>query len=109
MHRLAVILTNHFGYRPSEPETQPHPHLSSSSVSRPSVWIVSACRSPIGSFGGGLSSLHAAKLMSPVVTAAVQRASLEPSDIQEAILGNVISAGLGQVSLEPSSLQSHMY
>lgn len=60
------------------------------------VVIVSACRTPIGSLGGALSSLTAPKLASVVVKAAVMRAGVKGEDIGEAIMGNVVSAGIGQ-------------
>jgi acetyl-CoA C-acetyltransferase len=58
--------------------------------------IISAVRTPVGKFQGGLKSLPATQLGSLVVRAAVERAGLAPSVIDEVIMGNVISAGLGQ-------------
>jgi acetyl-CoA C-acetyltransferase len=58
--------------------------------------IISAVRTPVGKFQGALKSLPATQLGSLVVRAAVERAGLAPSDIDEVIMGNVISAGLGQ-------------
>ncbi len=59
--------------------------------------ILSAVRTPSGSFQGGFSSLSAVDLGAWVVKAAVERASIpDPSDINEVIMGNVVSAGLGQ-------------
>ena len=59
--------------------------------------ILSAVRTPSGSFQGGFNSLTAVDLGACVVKAAVQRASIpNPSDIKEVIMGNVVSAGLGQ-------------
>lgn len=60
------------------------------------VYIVSAVRTPIGSFGGSLSSLSAIQLGSLAVKAAVSRINLDSKQIQEVYFGNVISAGLGQ-------------
>jgi acetyl-CoA C-acetyltransferase len=60
------------------------------------VFIVSAVRTPIGSFGGGLSSMTAIQLGSIAYKAAVTRSGLDPKTIQELFVGNVISAGLGQ-------------
>ncbi|WP_333820032.1 acetyl-CoA C-acyltransferase [Ohtaekwangia sp.] len=60
------------------------------------VYIISAVRTPIGSFGGSLSSLTAIALGSIAVKGAVQKAGIDPKLIQELYIGNVISAGLGQ-------------
>ena len=60
------------------------------------VYIVSAVRTPIGSFGGSLASLSAIQLGAIAVKAALQRAGIDPKIVQEVLIGNVISAGLGQ-------------
>jgi acetyl-CoA C-acetyltransferase len=60
------------------------------------VYIVSAVRTPIGSFGGSLTSLSATKLGSTAVRAALAKINLEASQINELFIGNVISSGLGQ-------------
>ena len=60
------------------------------------VFIVSAVRTPIGSFGGSLTSLSATKLGSVAVKAALAKINLEASQINELFIGNVISSGLGQ-------------
>lgn len=60
------------------------------------VYIISAVRTPIGSFGGSLSSLTAVKLGAVAVKAALQKAGIEPKQVQEVFLGNVIASGLGQ-------------
>lgn len=60
------------------------------------VYIVSAVRTPIGSFGGSLASLSAVALGAAAVKGAVQKAGIDPKLIQEVYMGNVISAGLGQ-------------
>ncbi|HEX5171051.1 MAG TPA: acetyl-CoA C-acyltransferase [Cyclobacteriaceae bacterium] len=60
------------------------------------VYIISAVRTPIGSFGGSLSSLSAVQLGSIAVKAAVEKAGVDPGLVQEIFIGNVISAGLGQ-------------
>lgn len=58
--------------------------------------IVSAVRTPVGKFMGSLKGFKATELGSMVVRAAMERAGLEASEIDEVIMGNVISAGLGQ-------------
>jgi acetyl-CoA C-acetyltransferase len=60
------------------------------------VYIVSAVRTPIGSFGGSLAGVPAVKLGSTAVKAALAKINLEASQVQEVFFGNVISAGLGQ-------------
>jgi len=60
------------------------------------VYIVSATRTAIGSFGGGLSSLSATQLGATVVKSAVEKAGLRPDQIQEVYMGNVMSANVGQ-------------
>lgn len=58
--------------------------------------IVSAVRTPIGSFGGSLSALSATELGALAVKAALQKAGIEATQVQELFMGNVISAGLKQ-------------
>lgn len=60
------------------------------------VVIVSAVRTPIGSFGGSLASVSAVKLGSTAVKAALAKVNLDPKHVQEVFFGNVISSGLGQ-------------
>jgi len=58
--------------------------------------IISACRTPVGKFQGGLSDFSAPQLGAIVVREAVKRAGIGPAQIEECIMGNVVSAGLGQ-------------
>jgi acetyl-CoA C-acetyltransferase len=60
------------------------------------VVIVSALRTPIGSFGGSLSGFTATQLGGFAIKAAVAQSGIQPEDIQEVFMGNVLSAGLGQ-------------
>ena len=60
------------------------------------VVIVSAVRTAIGTFGGALAGLSAVEMGAIAVKAAITRAGISPSDIDEVIIGNVLSAGLGQ-------------
>jgi len=60
------------------------------------VYIISAVRTPIGSFGGSLSSLSASQLGAVAIKAAVERAGISPEQVQELYMGNVLSANLGQ-------------
>jgi len=67
--------------------------------------ILSAVRTAIGRFQGGLAALSAPELGAKVVAEAVRRAGLEPSQVDEAILGNVVQAGLGQNPARQASLK----
>src|SRR6202161_942755 len=58
--------------------------------------ILSAVRTPVGKFMGGLSSLSAPELGAKVIAEAVRRAGIEPRQVDEVIMGNVVQAGLGQ-------------
>ena len=60
------------------------------------VYIVSATRTAIGSFGGGLSSFPATQLGATVIRSEVEKAGLRPDQIQEVYMGNVMSANIGQ-------------
>jgi len=60
------------------------------------VFIVSAKRTPIGSFLGGLSTVHPAKLGSIVVKAILEETKIPKEDIDELIVGNILPAGIGQ-------------
>jgi acetyl-CoA C-acetyltransferase len=60
------------------------------------VVIVSAVRTPIGSFGGSLAGISAVKLGSTAVKGALAKINLDPKQVQEVFFGNVISAGLQQ-------------
>src|SRR5579885_1270892 len=60
------------------------------------VVIISGCRTPVGKFQGSLSDLSAPQLGAIVVREAVKRAGIEPSQVDECIMGNVVQAGLGQ-------------
>jgi acetyl-CoA C-acetyltransferase len=66
--------------------------------------ILSAARTAIGKFQGGLSSIPAAQLGAVAVKAAVERAGIDPNDIEEVLLGNVIQAGNGQAPARQSSI-----
>ncbi len=58
--------------------------------------ILSAVRTPVGKFQGGLAPLSAPQLGAKVVAEAVRRAGIEPAAVDEVIMGNVVQAGLGQ-------------
>src|SRR5437868_8480270 len=60
------------------------------------IVIVSAARTPVGSFNGALSSLPAHELGKIAIQAAVQRAGISPNDVEEVVMGQVLQAGAGQ-------------
>jgi acetyl-CoA C-acetyltransferase len=67
--------------------------------------ILSAVRTPIGKFMGGLSPLSATELGAKVIAEAVHRAGIDPSLVDEAIMGNVVQAGLGQNPARQAALR----
>lgn len=60
------------------------------------VYIVSAVRTPIGSFGGSLKDISATKLGATAIQAAVERAGIKGTDVDEVLMGCVLQANLGQ-------------
>ncbi len=68
------------------------------------VYIVSATRTPLGSFGGSLSGVSATKLGSVVIKAAVEKAGIKPETVNEVFMGNVLSANLGQAPARQASI-----
>jgi acetyl-CoA C-acetyltransferase len=67
--------------------------------------ILSAVRTPIGKFMGGLSPLTAPELGAKVVAESVRRAGIEPGQVDEVIMGNVVQAGLGQNPARQAALK----
>ncbi|HLG22365.1 MAG TPA: acetyl-CoA C-acetyltransferase [Candidatus Manganitrophaceae bacterium] len=68
------------------------------------VVIISAVRTPIGSFQGRLSPLSATELGSRAIAEAVCRAGIEPGQVEEVLMGNVLSAGLGQAPARQAAI-----
>ncbi len=68
--------------------------------------ILSAARTPIGKFQGSLSSIPATKLGAIAVRAAVERAGIDPEEIEEVILGNVVQAGEGQAPARQAAIHA---
>ena len=68
------------------------------------VVIVSACRTPIGSFRGSLSSVPAPKLGAKVIREALKRAGVADDQVNEVIMGNVIQAGVGQAPARQAAI-----
>ena len=70
------------------------------------VFIVSAARTPIGKFGGGLSTVPATELGATAIRAAVERSGIAPDRIDEAIMGQVIQGGAGQAPARQAALKA---
>ncbi len=68
------------------------------------VVIVSAARTPIGSFMGSLSSVTATQLGSAAIKGALDKINLDPSLVQEVYMGNVVQAGVGQAPARQAAL-----
>lgn len=68
------------------------------------VVIVSAVRTPIGSFMGGLSTVSATKLGATAIKGALDKINLDPSLVEEVFMGNVLQAGLGQAPAKQAAI-----
>lgn len=68
------------------------------------VYIVAAVRTPIGSFGGSLANIPATKLGSIAVKGALEKAGIDPKEVNEVLLGNVVSSGLGQAPARQAAI-----
>lgn len=68
--------------------------------------IVSAARTAIGSFNGALATTSAIELGSTVIKAAIERAHLDPQQVEEVVMGNVLQSGLGQNPARQALLRS---
>lgn len=69
-----------------------------------SVYILSGARTPNGSFLGSLSSVSAPKLGAVAIEAALKRAEIDPSKVDEVFMGNVVSAGVGQAPARQAAI-----
>src|SRR5258707_13697266 len=70
------------------------------------VVIVSAVRTAIGTYGGGLAEVPAAQLGAICIRAALERADLKPNQVNEVILGNVLQAGQGMNPARQASINA---
>src|SRR5712692_7067160 len=66
--------------------------------------IVSSARTAIGSFGGALTDVPATELGRVVIESAIERAGIDPSDVEEVIMGNVLQAGVGMNPARQSAI-----
>lgn len=70
------------------------------------VYILGACRTPIGKMGGALNTFSAAELGSIVIKESVKRSGINPEDVEHVYMGCVIQAGLGQNVARQASLKA---
>jgi acetyl-CoA C-acetyltransferase len=68
------------------------------------VYIISAVRTPIGSFGGTLKDVSSTKLGAIVIKSALERAGIQPTDVQEVYMGCVLQANLGQAPARQAAI-----
>lgn len=68
------------------------------------VYIVSAARTPIGSFGGSLSGVSATQLGAIAIKGALEKAGVDPKEVNEVLMGNVIAANLGQAPARQAAI-----
>ncbi|MFK7950136.1 MAG: acetyl-CoA C-acyltransferase [Saprospiraceae bacterium] len=68
------------------------------------VYIISAIRTPLGSFGGALSSVSATKLGATAIKGALAKAGVEAKEVDEVFMGNVVSANLGQAPARQAAI-----
>src|SRR6185503_10017884 len=71
-----------------------------------SVVIVAAARTPVGSFNGAFASVPAHYLGTVAIKAAIERAKLEPKEVEEVILGQILTAGQGQNPARQASINA---
>ncbi|HLS11292.1 MAG TPA: acetyl-CoA C-acyltransferase [Flavobacteriaceae bacterium] len=70
------------------------------------VVIVAGARTPIGSFMGSLSSVHATELGSVAIKGALEKVNLDPKLVDEVFMGNVVQAGLGQAPARQAAIKA---
>lgn len=68
------------------------------------VVVISALRTPIGSFQGSLSKLSASQLGATVIRAILEKTKIEPSAVDEVVFGDVLTAGIGQAPARQAAL-----
>src|SRR5437588_10771445 len=72
----------------------------------PKTVILSAARTPVGKMGGGLSGVDATELGATAIRAALERAEVEPEQIQHVIMGQVLQAGQGQIPSRQAQIKA---
>src|SRR5437764_1481809 len=72
----------------------------------PKTVILSAARTPIGKLGGGLSTLDATELGATAIKAALERADVDPEQVQHVVMGQVLQAGQGQIPSRQAQIKA---
>src|SRR5438128_6554937 len=72
----------------------------------PKTLILGAARTPIGKMGGGLSTLDATELGAIAIAAALERAELEPEQVEHVVMGQVLQAGQGQIPSRQAQIKA---
>src|SRR6476660_5679921 len=72
----------------------------------PKTVILGAARTPIGKMGGGLSSLDATELGGIAISAALERAGVEPEQVEHVVMGQVLQAGQGQIPSRQAQIKA---
>ncbi|HEV2924091.1 MAG TPA: acetyl-CoA C-acetyltransferase [Solirubrobacteraceae bacterium] len=72
----------------------------------PKTVILGAARTPIGKMGGGLSSLDATELGGIAIKAALERAGVEPEQVDHVVMGQVLQAGQGQIPSRQAQMKA---
>jgi acetyl-CoA C-acetyltransferase len=72
----------------------------------PKTVILGTARTPIGKMGGGLSTLEATELGAAAIEAALQRAEVEPEQVQHVVMGQVLQAGQGQIPSRQAQIKA---
>src|SRR5205814_6411137 len=76
------------------------------SADRTTPVILSACRTPIGKYLGGLAPLGAPRLGALVIREAVRRAGIDSAVVEEVMMGNVLQGGVGQAAARQAAIQA---
>jgi acetyl-CoA C-acetyltransferase len=72
----------------------------------PKTVILGTARTPVGKLGGGLSSFHPTDLGGIAITAALERAGVEPEQVQHVVMGQVLQAGAGQIPSRQAQIKA---
>jgi acetyl-CoA C-acetyltransferase len=89
--------------RPSTPDPRPSDRMSRDETT---PVILSACRTPIGKYLGGLSPLPVPRLGALVIREAVRRAGIDAAAVEEVIMGNVLQGGVGQAPARQAAIHA---
>jgi acetyl-CoA C-acetyltransferase len=73
-------------------------------MSKREVFIVSAVRTPMGSFGGSLAGIPATRLGAVAIRGAIEKIALDPKEVQEVLMGCVLQANLGQAPARQAAI-----